>query len=229
MLRMTVAAAAALAIAWIAFALIGRGAATGAARPVAPQVIQGAEGAVLKVRCSNVNVAAGVLSAAIGTGFVTSGGTVTAAHVISTCADSGPGSISAGPLVGSVSADDPADDLALIGARPAGTTPLPLQVALPSNGARVELLGSPGLSSGAAAQPVSGTVIATNAPVTLFGAEGNSERLTDTIVVDENGVAEGYSGGPAINAAGQVIGVIEGAGDGHAYLTPAADVASLLG
>jgi len=226
---MTAAAAAGLTIACVAFALIDRATTTSAARPVTPLVIQGAEGAVLKVRCSNVNVAAGVLSAAIGTGFVTRGGIVTASHVIATCAASGPGSISAGPLVGSLSADDPADDLALVGVRPAGTPPLALQPALPSNGAQVELLGSPGLSTGASAQPVAGTVIATDTPVTLYGAAGNSERLTDSIVVDETGVAEGYSGGPAINAVGQVIGVIEGAGDGRAYLTPAADVAALLG
>jgi S1-C subfamily serine protease len=229
MSRRTVSTAACLAIASLPVAFSGCGATAPPAAAVAAPVVQGAEGSVIRVRCTNADVSDDLLSAAIGTGFMTSAGIVTAAHVISSCASAGPGSISAGPFVASVSEDDPTDDLALMRLGAVGTTPLSLQGQLPSNGARVELLGSPGLASGVNLQPISGTVVATNAPVTLYSANGSSEMLTGTIVVAANGVAEGYSGGPAIDAAGQVIGVIEGGGGGRVYLTPAAEVATLIG
>ncbi len=229
MSRRTVSTAACLALTCLPVVCGGCGATSAPAIPVAAPVVQGAEGSVIRVRCTNADVSENLLSAAIGTGFMTSAGIVTAAHVVSSCASAGPGSISAGPYVASVSEDDPAVDLALMRLGTAGTAALSLQDRLPANGAAVELLGSPGLASGAGLAPISGTVIATNAPVTLYSSNGSSETLTGTIVVAANGVAEGYSGGPAIDAAGQVIGVIEGGGGGRVYLTPAAQVATLSG
>lgn len=229
MSRRTAASAACLAIACLPVVLGGCGATTPPAAPVSAVVVQGAEGAVLRVRCTNADATDNLLLSAVGTGFVTGAGIVTAAHVVSTCADTGPGSISAGPFVASVSGDDPADDLALIRLGAAGTTPLALQGGQPSDGEAVELLGSPGETANPDVEPIAGTVVATNAPVTLYSGDGSSENLTDTIVVAANGVAEGYSGGPAIDGAGQVIGVIEGGADGRVYLTPAAEVASLIG
>lgn len=229
MSRTIAVAAVCLLIACLAFALRSESTRTPTAEAVSSRVIQAAEAAVIKVRCSNVNVSAEVLSAAIGTGFVTRAGIITAAHVIASCGASGPGSISAGPFVVGVSVDDPAVDLALMRLGATGPAPLPLQPALPSSGTPVELLGSAGLSNGPSPEPVAGTVVATNTPVTLFGENGSSERLTDSIVVAATGAAPGYSGGPAIDASGAVVGVIEGAGDGRAYLTPTADIVSDLG
>lgn len=223
--------AALLAVAGIAVALRGfSGMAAPAAASVSPATIQRAEGSVVRVRCTNADMNADLLSAALGTGFVTRGGIVTASHVISICANSGPGSVSAGPFVVSVSADDPTHDLALMRLGPAATAPpLPLAAGLPSAGEQLELIGSPGDQLGAALEPIDGTVIATGATVTLYSETGASETLTDTIVVAANGVAHGDSGGPAVNAAGEVVGVIEGGDADRAYLTPASNVASVIG
>jgi S1-C subfamily serine protease len=224
----TAARAVCLAIACVPIALGGCGSTTPLAAPVSAVVVHGAEASVLRVRCTNASATANLLLSAVGTGFVTGAGIVTAAHVVSTCADAGPGSISAGPFVAGVSVDDPADDLALIRLSATGTTPLSLQGGQPADGERVELLGSPGDASNPNVEPIAGTVVQTDDPVTLYSANGSSENLNGTIVVAASGVAEGYSGGPAIDAAGRVIGVIEGGADGRVYLTPATEVASLI-
>lgn len=225
--------AAVLAVAGISVALRGfSSVAAPRSVSVSPAAIQSAAGSVVRVRCTNTNVSNDWLSAsgALGTGFVTRGGIVTASHVISTCAGAGPGSVSAGPFVVSVGVNDPAQDLALMRLGPASTAPpLPLAPALPSPGTQLELIGSPGDGSGTALRPVAGTVLATNTTVTLHSEAGGSETLSDTIVVAASGVVPGDSGGPAINAASQVVGVIEGGNDDRAYLTPASDVTSVIG
>ncbi len=192
-------------------------------------VIQLAESSVVGVRCINAaNETNDTLLSANGTGFLTRQGTVTAAHVIVACASAGPGSVSAGPYIVSVGRDDPANDLALLQPHIAGA-PLTLQDALPSLGSPVELLGSPSDTSGPAVQSIAGTVNATHATVTLYSEDGASETLNDAVVVTASGAIPGDSGGPAINAAGQVVGVVEGGGNGSVYLTPAADIAAVTG
>ena len=52
------------------------------------------------------------------------------------------------------------------------------------------------------------------------------ETLTDAIQVACPGVSPGESGGPAVDSAGKVVGVIEGSGSGIATLTPVTDLTS---
>jgi S1-C subfamily serine protease len=74
---------------------------------------------------------------------------------------------------------------------------------------------------------VPGKVVATNRTVQLTLSAGGRETLTDAIQVAAEGVVAGESGGPAIDAAGNVVGVIEGSGPGIATLSPAMDLLSL--
>jgi S1-C subfamily serine protease len=185
---------------------------------------------VITVRCVNVDPTAEAAAEAVGTGFVTARGVITASHVIAPCAYSGPGSVSAGPFVVSVSRNDPAHDLAVIAVGDAGR-PLSLDDALPSASDRLELLGLAHSTDNAVPTGVvtslAGTVVDNHATVTLQGENGSQETLTDAIVVDAPGVIPGDSGGPAIDATGRVVGVVEGSGDGRAYLTPVTDVPAL--
>jgi hypothetical protein len=72
-----------------------------------------------------------------------------------------------------------------------------------------------------------GIVLATHQTQQLLSAEGVPETLTDAIPVTTSGTLSGESGGPAIDAAGKVVGVIEGGGLGVTTLTPVADLRSL--
>lgn len=200
----------------------------GPAPPVQPAVIQAAEASIVPVRCTDPDVNDGWIQADNGTGFVVGNGIVTASHVVTTCDESGPGSVSAGPYIVAVSANNPADDLALMRSGVTGA-PLTLASSPPALGSSVELLGMPRDVTGATVEPIPGTVTSLNNTITLTDeSKGTQETLDDVIVVDANAVP-GYSGGPAINAAGQVVGVVEGGGGGQAYLTPAADVVALGG
>jgi S1-C subfamily serine protease len=109
--------------------------------------------------------------------------------------------------------------------------PLRLESAPAYVGERLALIGVPGLSglSGfhSRLEVVPGKVVATNRTVQLTSPAGGHETLTDAIEVAAEGVVSGDSGGPAINAAGKVVGVIEGSGPGIATLTPATDLISL--
>jgi len=192
---------------------------------VAAAVVARAARSVVTVRCINTNLSASEILSATGTGFITSEGVVTASHVVSTCASSGPGTVSAGAYVASVNRDDPSHDVALIGLSSVAS-PLPLGTTLPSTSDPVELLGCAGSSTGGVT-PLGGTVTATGATVTLHAEDGGQETLTNMIVVSANGVIPGDSGGPAIDAAGRVVGVVEGAGGGNAYITPASQVSAL--
>ena len=72
----------------------------------------------------------------------------------------------------------------------------------------------PGLSGFSSFQDrpevVPGTVVGTNRTVQLTSAAGGRETLTDAIEVTAAGVVNGESGGPAVDAAGNVVGMIEG-------------------
>jgi S1-C subfamily serine protease len=74
---------------------------------------------------------------------------------------------------------------------------------------------------------VQGTVVATNHPQVVTLADGGHETLVDAILVAAQGVVPGDSGGPAIDPAGNVVGVIAGSGPGVATLTPVTDLTSL--
>jgi len=160
-----------------------------------------------------------------GSGFQVANGFVTASHVVARCAD-GLGSTTFGPGVAAVIAvNDPQHDYALI--QSVSLLPrLGLETSPVFVGERIVLLGIPGDAQTAVAfpSPVYGTVIATDRPVTLTGEP--SESLADAIEVRiaAGQALPGNSGGPAIDAAGKAVGVIEGASGGLAILTPATDL-----
>lgn len=132
---------------------------------------------------------------------------------------------------------DSRHDLALgvFGASPWGSPPPPLQAesARPWVGEPLALIGMPVLSqdplSGftSTATITRGIVLATHQTQQLMSAAGVPETLTDAIRVTDSGVVAGESGGPAIDAAGKVVGIIEGGGSGVTTLTPVADLKSL--
>jgi S1-C subfamily serine protease len=221
-----ISAWAGLALAGIALSGCGS---TSQAQPavVPPAIVDGAARSVTTVRCINAQADANLIMSATGTGFATADGVVTAAHVVSTCAYTGPGSVSAGPYIAEVSRDDPAHDVAVIAAKAVGPA-LALRPGLPSTGEAVALLGVAGSANGTVT-PLTGTVTDTHSTVTLHAEDGAQETLTDAIVVSVNGVIPGDSGGPAIDGAGRVVGVVEGAGGGYAYLTPVSRVTALAG
>ncbi|MGZ4182296.1 MAG: hypothetical protein ACXVUL_16630 [Solirubrobacteraceae bacterium] len=61
----------------------------------------------------------------------------------------------------------------------------------------------------------------------MTSAKEALETLRDTIQVAVPGVVQGESGGPAVDSAGNVVGVIEGSAAGIATLTPVTDLTSL--
>jgi S1-C subfamily serine protease len=199
---------------------------------VPEQVIARVEKSVRSVYCD------GVLADFTGTGFFVASGFVTASHVVAACP------VGANILLGldhdldpdssaTVSIDDRTHDLALVARRAldSGGPPLRLESAPAYVGEPLALVGVRGLSglSGFQSRPeaVPGKVVATNRTVQLTPSGGGHETLTDAIVVTAEGVVAGESGGPAIDAAGNVVGVIEGSSPGTAALTPAADLMSL--
>jgi S1-C subfamily serine protease len=141
---------------------------------------------------------------------------------------------------GTVSTNHPTHDLALVRYQSQevpenGRNPCPKPVQLDSRPAHV---GEPLALLGIPAVPllrnpftpqitvVHGTVVATNRTRVLTTADGARERLTDVILVACPGVSPGESGGPAVELAGKVVGVIEGRGSGIATLTPVRDLTS---
>jgi hypothetical protein len=72
-----------------------------------------------------------------------------------------------------------------------------------------------------------GHVVATNRTQVLTTANGARETLRDAILVAVPGVVQGESGGPAVDSAGKVVGVIEGSGSGIATLSPVTDLTPL--
>lgn len=131
---------------------------------------------------------------------------------------------------------DSRHDLALVSyksSRWSSLRPLQTESARPRVGEPLALIGIPATSqlplSGLQSSPTitPGIVLATHQTQQLMSPEGVPETLTDAIRVTTPGTLSGESGGPAIDAAGKVVGVVEGGGSGATTLTPAADLASL--
>ena len=211
-------------------------------------VVARAEKSVVPVVC--INPAPG-LSAFAGTGFTGTGfkvtrGVVTASHVVAACSAETALSYSCpdgatiefyigpGDGCGSVSRHDPAHDLALLTYHTSRASPHPLQAesAHPYIGESLALIGIPDTQDlipgfQGYATVTHGIVLATHRTQQLTSADGKRETLIDTIQVATPGVLPGESGGPAIDPAGKVVGVIEGSNPGIATLTPVADLTSL--
>jgi len=168
---------------------------------------------------------------------------VTASHVLAACPPATPFQLGAGgerrdpPVIGSVSTNHPTHDVALVTYFPQGTLdpPKPLQPeSRPAYvGEPLALVGIPALGPALGdlftlqVTVVQGTVVVTNHPQVVTLADGGRETLTDAILLAAPGVVPGDSGGPAIDAADNVVGVIEGSGPGVAKLTPVTDLTSL--
>jgi hypothetical protein len=197
---------------------------------VSASVVASASASVTEVQCVSQDGETDTNDFAFGTGFQAAAGVVTASHVVAACANSGQGqaSLRGGQVIVAVAADDPARDLALLRHPNSGTRPLPLETQPAYVGEPLVLLGNGTTAATGSATSVAGTIAKTAQAVTLTGDDGASERLTDAITIStaSDGVVAGDSGGPAIDAAGNVVGVVEGGASGVAYLTPAADVAS---
>jgi S1-C subfamily serine protease len=187
---------------------------------VPPPAIMAAERSIVPVRCTLPN---GLQHT--GSGFQVANGFVTASHVVAQCANGGGSTTFGAGVAATIAVNDPQHDIALI--QSVSILPrLRLETARVFVGERIVLLGIPGGEQTADAfpSPVYGTIVATDRPVTLTGEP--SERLNDAIEVAIAGgeALPGNSGGPAIDAAGKAVGVIEGASSGLAILTPITDL-----
>jgi S1-C subfamily serine protease len=158
-------------------------------------------------------------------------GVVTASHVLAACSPTG--TIFLGDGSAGVWADHSTHDLARVTyeSHLGNPNPRPLQTESRRAyvGEHLALLGIPALSSlGEPFTPqvtvVQGTVVATGHRQVLTSADGGRELLTDAIQVASPGVFPGESGGPAVDSAGKVVGVIEGSGSGFVTLTPVTDL-----
>ncbi len=200
------------------------------------QVAARVKRSVLPVFCSDPDTA---VKDFVGTGFRVSDGVVTASHVAADCP---PGTtFSFGSGDGGTVSTDPTHDVALLSYAESwnpGSDPKPTPLRLESRPAYVgeplALLGIPafpllGNPFKREVTVVIGHVVATNRNQVLTSAEGQGARetLTDAILVAVPGVVKGESGGPAVDSAGKVVGVIEGSAPGIATLTPATDLTSL--
>jgi len=207
--------------------------ATRPASPVPAAVTLRVSGSVLPVSCSDPNAG----DRFVGTGFRTKYGVVTASHVVGACPSEA--TISFGYGYGTVTNDDPTHDLALVGEsevypnpdtdpdpEPLQPEPRPAYI-----GQTLAVLGIPALPSlgNPFKRPVTvvpGTVVATHHAQALTTAQGARKTLKDTIEVAVPGIAQGQSGGPAIDSAGKVVGIIEGSAPGIATLTPVTHLTS---
>jgi S1-C subfamily serine protease len=151
--------------------------------------------------------------------------------------------IGLGDGTGTVSTNDTTHDLALLryqspdplrNSRNPNPKPLQPESRPAYVGESLALVGIPALGP-ALGDPfthqvtvVQGTVVATNHLQVLTLAGGGRETLPNAILVACLGVASGESGGPAVDRAGKVVGVIEGgSGSGITTLTPVTDLTSL--
>ncbi len=174
----------------------------------------------------------------IGSGFMTSAGLVTAFHVVRRCAV---GQIEGGHITVTlpyldgrlktfyvkIKSESPEHDLALLQTgNDFRQLILPLARSTPRLNEIVDLIGYPG-DDLKKPDSVYGPISPVEAPEELTDPRGQPETLPDELEVVLSGVKPGESGGPAINASGQVVGVIEGSGGGIAVLTPVAFLATL--
>ena len=152
---------------------------------------------------------------------------VTASHVASMCLG---GTMGANDASVAILRDDVAHDVALLqendGGPPVVTRALRINAAPAHLGEPVALIGYSGRTGAIGKVPrvllaLHGTVVATDHLQALVSPQGLRETLSDTIVVSAAGAEPGISGGPAIDTAGRVIGVIEGSGHGLVFVTPA--------
>jgi serine protease Do len=185
-------------------------------------VIATAEQAVVRVRCTTSNGE----TTASGTGFkaASNGYIVTAAHAVRACSQNG--TVRAGTQEGFLSQFDPTHDLAFVNSPDSNTPPqLPLANGPPTVGESVAILGYPGSTDELETQQA--TISGINETATTNADPGYSETLTDAIAVN-NSIGRGGSGGPAINARGEVVGVVEIGTPEHGtgYLTPASDISA---
>jgi S1-C subfamily serine protease len=207
----------------------------GPAAPVSASVIARAEYSVVDAACTTTGQS-GVQTSELGTAFAIVPGNasvfITASHVAAMCVG---GSMGANDATVAITRDDVTHDLAVLQETDGGPPVVPRALGLNEGGVRVgeplALIGYSGQTGavgkvGRLLVAVRGTVVATNQPQTLTSPQGLRETLSDTIEVAADGVSPGESGGPAIDAAGKVVGVIEGAGSGVVSLTPAADLTS---
>lgn len=97
-----------------------------------------------------------------------------------------------------------------------------LRPATAHTGERLALLGYPHDRVNAPLRVTYGTILSMDRVVTLSGPVG-TETLTDAILVSVP-AAHGESGGPAIDAAGRVVGVFQGGDSSIRLLTPAVDL-----
>jgi S1-C subfamily serine protease len=211
-----------VALAPLALAACGGSSAitTVATHPVAARAIARAERAMVRAQCTQVGG-----EQRTGSGFQLAAGIVTASHVMAPCADGAAAATVGAGVAASVALDDPQHDYALLHSS-LSMPRLQLEKLPVSVGDQVVLLGIPGdqTTGNAFPEAVYGHVVATKQPVTLRGEQ--TERLNDAIEVSiaAGSAVPGNSGGPAIDAAGRVVGVFEGATSSVAILTPAADL-----
>ncbi len=202
--------------------------------PAVPEsVIARAEASVIDAACSATGQN-GVQTAMLGTAFAIAPGNasvfVTASHVAARCVG---GSMGAGDASVAITRDDVTHDVAVLqetdGGPPVVARALALNTGAVRVGESVALIGYPvGPSSypGKTGRPlvaVLGTVLATGRQVTLPGENSTVETLSGVIEVSGS-VGPGASGGPAVDATGSVVGVIEGGNELVTYLTPAAAI-----
>jgi S1-C subfamily serine protease len=173
-----------------------------------------------------------------GSGFVTSRGLVTALHVIRTCLRSGirtvritlpyrPAEVET--FNTAVLRTDPTHDVALLELRTAyGALVLKPATRPPYFDEPVALFGFPG-GERTTPDDLVGAVLAVGVTVALTAPRGPPEVLRDAFGVNTVGVLPGDSGGPVVDSAGRVVGVIEGAAaaQGLMIATPASDYVAL--
>jgi S1-C subfamily serine protease len=191
-----------------------------ASHPFPPGVIARAEQAMVRTQCTQPSG-----EQRIGSGFQVAAGIVTASHVMAPCAGGTASATVGAGVAAAVALDDPQHDYALLHSS-LSMPRLRFARAPVSVGEQVVLLGIPGdkVTGNAFPEAVYGSVVATNQPVTLQGEQ--SEQLRDAIevAIAAGSAVPGNSGGPAIDAAGRVVGVFEGATSRVAILTPATDL-----
>lgn len=182
--------------------------------------------AVVKVECDGDG-----RTRVLGSGFLTTGGVATASHVVDACDNGAPVALRLPALPGRVHAyasavdhDDHRHGVALLHfGRIAAALGLAAETKPPRIGQEVVLLGFPG---GDTTRPraLVATVVATGRRAVLTSAGGLPEPLAGAIAVYVSGLLRGESGGPAIDADGRVVGVVQGGNRTIAYITPATEL-----